>query len=119
MGDFHDSILSNTPSRFCHNDLLNRRLYDPSHKLHPDGLLQAGHTMGCHRLYNILVSSWCSGHVSRMAYHTVAMPTCDHRLILMTADLTSTDCESITKATHHAKNRNVRQERPGLQEIQR
>ena len=37
MGDFNDSIWSNTPSRFWHDDLLNRRIYDPLHELCPDG----------------------------------------------------------------------------------
>ena len=35
MGDFNDSIWSNTPSQFWYNDLLNRRLYDPLHELYP------------------------------------------------------------------------------------
>ena len=49
-----------------------------------------------------------------MTYHTVAMPTSDHRLVLMTTGLTSTDCESFIKATHPAKKWNVRQERAAV-----
>ena len=119
MGDFNDSIWTNTPSRFWHDDLLSRRLYDPLHELCSDGSVQAGHTRGCHRLDAILVSSRCWGNVSPMTYHTVAMPTSDHRLVLMTTGLTSTDCESFIKATHPAKKWNVRQERAAVQETQR
>ena len=118
MGDFNHPIWSNTPSRFWPDDLLNRRLYDPLHELCPDGSVQAGHTRGCHRMDAILVSSRCWGNVSPMTYHTVAMPTSDHRLVLMTTGLTSTDCESFIKATHPAKKWNVRQERAAVQETQ-
>ena len=109
MGDFNDSIWSNTPSRPWHNDLVNRRLYDALHELYTDGSVQAGHTRGCHRLDAILVYLWCLGNVSPMAYHIVAMLTSDHRLVLMTTGLTFTDCESFIKATHPAKKWNVRQ----------
>ena len=118
MGDFNDSIWNTTLSRFWHNDLLNRHLYDPLHELYPDGSVQAGHTRGCHRLDAILVSSRYWGNVSPMTYHTVAMPTSDHRLVLMTTGLTSADCESFIKATHAAKKCNVRQERAAVQETQ-
>ena len=91
MGDFNDSIWSNTPSRFWHDDLLNRRPYDLLHKLYPDGSVQAGHTRVCHRRHAILVSSRCWGNVSPMTCHTVAMPTSNHRLVLMTTGLTSTE----------------------------
>ena len=53
-----------------------------------------------------------------MTYHTVAMPTSDHILVLMTTSLTSTDCESFIKAMHPAKKWNVRQERGAFQETQ-
>ena len=119
MGDFNDSICSNTPSQFWHNDLVNRLMYDPLHELYLDGSVQAGHTRGCHRLDAILVPSRCWGHVSPMTYHTVTIPTSDHRLVLMTTDLTSTDCESFIKATHPAKKWNVRQERAAVRETQR
>ena len=89
IDDFNDSIWSNTPSRVWHNNLLNRRLYDPLQELYPDGSVQAGHTRGCHRLDAILVSSRCCGNVSPMTYHIVAMPTSDHRLVPMTTGLTS------------------------------
>ena len=79
---------------------------------------QAGHTRGCHRLDAILVSSRCSWNVSPMTYLTVAMPTSDHRLVLMTKGLTSTDCESFIRATYPAKKWNVRQERAAGQETQ-
>ena len=79
---------------------------------------QAGHTKGCHRPDAILFSSRCLGNVSPMTYHIVAMPTSDHRLVLTTTGLTSTDCESFFKATHPAKKWKVRQEQAAVQETQ-
>ena len=105
MGDFNDSIWSNTPAQ--RNDLLKRWLFDPMHEMHPDGSVQEGHTRGCHRLDAILVSSRCWVHVNPMTYHTVAMPTSDHKLVLMTTGLTSADCASFIKAAHPAKKWNV------------
>ena len=46
-----------------------------------------------------------------MTYHTVAMLTSDHRLVLMTTSLSSTDCDSFIKPKYPAKKWNVRQER--------
>ena len=46
------------------------------------------------------------------------MPTSDHRLVLMTTGLTSTDCETFIKGAHPAKKWNVRQERAAMQETQ-
>ena len=42
MGDFNDSIWSNTPSRFWHNHLLTRHLCDRLHERYRNGSIQAG-----------------------------------------------------------------------------
>ena len=67
----------------------------------------------------ILVSLRCWGNFGPITYHTVAIPTSDHRLVLMTTGLTSTECDSFIKATHPAKKWNVWQERAAVQETQR
>ena len=59
----------------------------------------------------ILVSSPCWEHVKLMAYHTIAMTSFDHGLVLMTIGLTSTDRETFIKATHPAEKWTVLQER--------
>ena len=53
-----------------------------------------------------------------MMHHMVAMPTNNHRLVLMTICLTNRDSESFIKATPPAKRWNVQQERATVQETQ-
>ena len=69
---------------------------------------------GSHHLDAVMVSLQCWGQMNLVTYHTPAMPTSDHKLVLMTTGLTSTDCESFIKVTHLAKTWNARQERSAV-----
>ena len=92
IGDTNDSIPCNTPSQLWHRALLNRCIYNPLHELYPDGSMQTGNTglppRRCYsRLFAVL---WAC---EARTYHTIAMPTSYHRLVLMTTGLSSTQLQ--------------------------